>query len=413
MNKVHKSGVAIIGAGLSGTALALALSQKSIPCQIYEARSADADVLTSGIVLTPNGCHVLNEIGVLSRIEAKSFLFKQSIMKDGEDKTIATTDVSSQDKKGYPAYRLYRLALLKEMKKMLVERNVPVHYDAKFEKIISDTADGVSFQVGGEVDHAAIIVGSDGIHSTLRRYLTDLAPAYTGLFCVYGHIPTGSINWPDKDFYAGSCTVLGKPGSLFMVPEVADGTTMMVGTQFPYPEQGREGWQMLAAKPESLVALLRTDYDQWHNTARQILDQLCSVPNRLLSWPFYEMPKLPTWSSISGNVIIVGDASHAMPASSGQGVNQALEDAYSLSKLIAVDWTREKWPLSLETWQSWRQAKIDRVLLMTRATNLQRSAAVTRQTSTTSADMEPTLLDPTRWLFDLDIESLDARLAAI
>ncbi|KAF4776826.1 hypothetical protein HER10_EVM0009207 [Colletotrichum scovillei] len=413
MDKVHKSGVAIIGAGLSGTALALALSQKSIPCQIYEARSADADVLTSGVVLTPNGCRVLDEIGVLSRIEAKSFLFKQSIIKDGEDKTIATTDVSSRDKKGYPAYRLYRLTLLKEMKKMLVERNVPIHYDAKFEKIISDTADGVSFQVGNEVNHAAIIVGSDGIHSTLRRYLTDRAPAYTGLFCVYGHIPTSPINWPDKDFYTGSCTVLGKPGSLFMVPEVADGTTLMVGTQFPYPEQDREGWQTLAAKPESLVALLHNDYDEWHNTARQILDQLCSISDCLLSWPFYEMPKLPAWSSLSGNVIIIGDAAHAMPASSGQGVNQALEDAYSLSRLIAVDWTREKWPLSLEIWQSWRQAKIDRVLLMTRATNLRRSAEVTRQTSNAAAGLEPALLDPTRWLFDLDIESLDARLAAI
>ncbi|KAK1625442.1 hypothetical protein BDP81DRAFT_452901 [Colletotrichum phormii] len=408
MDRVHKGGVVIIGAGLSGTALALALDQKSIPCRIYEARSADADVLTSGVVLTPNGCRVLDEIGVLGRIEAKSFLFEHRI-----NQTISTRTISFHDTKNYHAYRLYRLALLQEMKRMLAEKSVPVYYDAKFEKVISDTSDVVTFQVDGKMEHAAILIGSDGIHSTLRRYLTDLIPTYTGIFCVYGHILTSSVNWPDKEFSATSCTILGKPGSLFMVPEEADGVTLMVGTQFPHPEQGREGWQTLAASPESLVTLLQRDYDQWHDTARHILDQLCSRSNRLLSWPFYTMPKLPSWSSSSGNVIIIGDAAHAMPASSGQGFNQALEDAYSLARLISVDWTPEKRPLGLETWQSWRQTKIDRVLLMTQATNLKRSAEETRQPSTTSAGAESARLDGTRWLFDIDLNGFEARLAEI
>ncbi|KXH60485.1 hypothetical protein CSAL01_10140 [Colletotrichum salicis] len=337
MDRVHKGGVAIIGAGLSGTALALALNQKSIRCRIYEARSADADILTSGVALTPNGCRVLDEIGVLSRIEAKSFLFEHSITKDSEDQTITTRTVSFHDMKKYHAYRLYRLALLQEMKRMLAEKSVPVYYDAKLEKVISYTSNGVTFQVGGKTEHASILIGSDGIHSTLRRYLTDLIPTYTGIFCVYGHIPTSSVNWPDEEFSATSCTILGKPGSLFMVPEEADGATFIVGTQFPYPEQDREGWHTLAASPESLFTLLQRDYDQLHDTARHILDQLCSRSNRLLSWPFYTMPRLPSWSSSSGNVIIIGDAAHAMPASSGQGVNQALEDAYSLARLISVD----------------------------------------------------------------------------
>ncbi|KAK2779581.1 kynurenine 3-monooxygenase [Colletotrichum kahawae] len=401
MGNIKKDGVAIIGAGLGGTALALALHQKSIPCRIYEGRSAGADILTSGVVLTPNGCRILDDLGVLSRIKPKSFLFEDSITKDSEDKTVDTMKLASKEAYGYPAYRLYRLALLQEMKKMLAEREVPIYYDAKFEKIISDSPEGVTFQAGGKAEHAAVVVGSDGIHSTLRRYLTDLVPIYTGVFCVYGHIPTDSVEWPDKKFFATSCTIQGKPGGLFMVPEESDGTTLMVGTQFPHPEQGREGWQDLAACPESLASLMRKDYDQWHDTARRILDQLCKRPEGLLSWPFYTMPRLPSWSSPSGNVIIVGDAAHAMPASSGQGVNQALEDIYSLAKVLSG------------AWQSWRPAKIDKVLQMTRATNLKRSPEAERQKSTNNVDVEKPAVDRMRWLFELGLDDLDTKLAEI
>ncbi|KAF4885631.1 6-hydroxynicotinate 3-monooxygenase [Colletotrichum fructicola] len=426
MDTIKKDGVAIIGAGLgvgplshgtiecaTGTALALALHQKSIPCRIYEGRSADADILTSGVVLTPNGCRILDDLGVLSRIKPKSFLFEDSITKNSEDKTVDTMKLASKEVYGYPAYRLYRLALLQEMKQMLAEREVPIYFDTKFEKIISDSPEGVTFLAGGKTEKAAVVVGSDGIHSTLRRYLTDLVPVYTGVFCVYGHIPINSVNWPDKEFFASSCTIQGKPGSLFMVPEESDGRTLMVGTQFPHPEQGREGWQDLAASPESLASLMRKDYDQWHDTARRIIDQLCKRPEGLLSWPFYTMPRLPSWASPSGNVIIVGDAAHAMPASSGQGVNQALEDVYSLAKVLSGSWTVEERPRALGAWQSWRQAKIDKVLQMTRATNLKRSPEAERQKSTNAVDVEKPAVDRMRWLFELGLDDLEAKLADV
>ncbi|EXA34177.1 hypothetical protein FOVG_14614 [Fusarium oxysporum f. sp. pisi HDV247] len=259
----------------------------------------------------------------------------------------------------------------------LAERNVPIFYDMKFEKIISDTPKGVVFQVGDRTERAAMMIGSDGIHSTLRRHITDLSPVYTNPLCVYGHIPTESVEWPDRDFAAG-CTILGKPGSLFMVPEVADGSELMIGTQFSYPEADRKGWEALASDPASLSALLRKDYDQWHDTAKHAIDELCKRPEGILCWPFYAMPELHSWSSSSGNVIMIGDAAHAMPASSGQGVNQALEDAFSLAKVLSYEWNDEVLPKVLSTWQSWRQDKIDRIHEMMRATNMMRSSELER-----------------------------------
>ncbi|KAF5594278.1 kynurenine 3-monooxygenase [Fusarium pseudocircinatum] len=266
-SNIKTNGVAIIGAGLGSTALALALHRQSIPCRIFEARDANSGILSSGVTLTPNGCRVLDELGILSRIEDKSYICEYTATKDADDKTIRKMRITSD---AYPCYRLYRLALLRGMKAALVERGLPIFYDLKLEKIISDTAEGVVFQVGDRTESAAIVIGSDGIHSTLRRHITDLVPVYTNLLCVYGHIPTESVKWPDQEF-AGGCTILGKPGSLFMVPEVADGSDLMVGTQFAYPEADRMGWETLTADTASLAALLRKDYGQWHDTAKNAM----------------------------------------------------------------------------------------------------------------------------------------------
>ncbi|KAF5976481.1 kynurenine 3-monooxygenase [Fusarium coicis] len=240
----------------------------------------------------------------------------------------------------------------------------------------------------------------------MRRHITDFVPVYTNLLCVYGHIPTESVQWPDQGFAAG-CTISGSPGSFFMVPEVADGSDVMVGTQFSYPEADRKGRETLASDPASLAALLRNDYDQWHDTAQHAIDELCKRPESILCWSFYAMPKLYSWSSFSGNVIMIGDAAHAMPASSGQGVNQALEDAFSLAKVLPGEWIDGTLPSVLSTWQSWRQDKIDRI----HETNMMRSSKVKRAKLIQAADKEQSTKVDMQWLYDLDLDTLEAKLA--
>lgn len=392
----------------------MALNQKSIPCQIYERRSEGADVLTSGVVITPNGCRVLDELGILARIESKSYRSEYNVTKNEKDETVEKIQVASKESSGYLYHRLYRLTLLQALKNMLNERNIPVFYNYKFEKIISETADGVIFQVSGEERKAAALVGCDGIHSSVRHYLTDAVPEYTGILCVYGHIPTSCVEWPDEDFKTG-CTIQGKPGGLFMVPEVADVSELMVGMQFPYPEQGREGWESLNANKELLCSLMRKDYNQWHDTAKIILDQLSQHPQGMLSWPFYAMPKLTNWASSTGRVIMIGDAAHAMPASSGQGVNQALEDAFSLAMVLSSTHMNETLSVALRFWQSWRQGKIDKVLQMAKATNTKRMSEAERlkllqnQVDDRSGHGQASQ-GPLSWLFDLDLLTLDAKL---
>src|ERR1700722_18800165 len=45
-------------------------------------------------------------------------------------------------------------------------------------------------------------------------------------------------------------------------------------------------------------------------------------------------PRLSSWSSPSGKIIIIGDAAHAMPPDAGQGVSCAAEDAVAIGLLL-------------------------------------------------------------------------------
>ena len=47
------------------------------------------------------------------------------------------------------------------------------------------------------------------------------------------------------------------------------------------------------------------------------------------------MPTLDKWISKDGGVGILGDAAHAVPPTTGQGVNQALEDSSLLAVALA------------------------------------------------------------------------------
>ena len=80
-----------------------------------------------------------------------------------------------------------------------------------------------------------------------------------------------------------------------------------------------------------------------------------------------------------------------------QGVNQAFEDVHSLSLLMgAVREGRAAWRESLDWWQAYRQARVDRTLELTQTMNVRRLPGWTGE------EGEP--ID-SGWLFGVDIES--------
>ena len=285
---------------------------------LYESRPANHDVIHSGVILTPNGLWVLDKLGVFARIKDRCYTTTHRVFKNDRDETIRKTLVTHEDLYGYRNHRIWRKLLLDEMKQMLAERFVKVAYDSKFNGIISDREQGVEFLINQVAHSASLLIGSDGIYSTLRKYLApDVVPEYTGTVGVMSHIKRASVDWPFED-YERNATIQGKPGAIFFLPEDPEAVDIMIGTQVQYPEQSREDLESLQTDKDKLVEFYRRGYDEHGPTARSIIDRVTENKETLFIWPFMRMPRLPRWYSSTGRVIIVGDGAHAIPPSSGQ-----------------------------------------------------------------------------------------------
>jgi 2-polyprenyl-6-methoxyphenol hydroxylase-like FAD-dependent oxidoreductase len=289
---------------------------------------------------------------------------------------------------GYANHRVWRSVLLDEMKQMLAERSIRIEYNSRFSGIISDDEDRVDFQINDEACHASLLIGMDGIYSTVRKYLApDVQPEYTGVMGVLSHIKRDSVAWPHED-YERNATIQDVPGAIFFLPEDPDNIDIMIGLQKRAPESSREDLEHLQQDKTKLVEFYRERYDEWGPTARSIIDRVTENKDSCFIWPFLRVPTLSSWYSDTGRIVLCGDAAHGLPPSSGQGINQALEDVYSLTLLLTSagqqsstnsqangvnNGNSSKSLEALAFWQDMRQKRIDAVFdWVTNTTNVQR-----------------------------------------
>ena len=138
---VLDQGTAIIGAGLSGLAMALFLKKEGIPSTIYELRRHDA-TSPGAIMLSPNALRTLGTIGVYDRIKAKGFHFRDLTFNTNEHEYMDAYEMGNAERYGYDALRIYRQDLLDELKAMVSEAGIEIVYEKKFAHIISDDDTG-------------------------------------------------------------------------------------------------------------------------------------------------------------------------------------------------------------------------------------------------------------------------------
>ncbi|KAF2102295.1 FAD/NAD(P)-binding domain-containing protein [Rhizodiscina lignyota] len=358
--------VTIIGAGLGGLTLALALHKFGIKTRFFELRTPDYD-FGGAIMLSPNALRVLDKIGAYERISDKGFHFNIMTFKSDFDfKTTGKYYFGDKKMYEYNAVRIYRKAILGELRKMVEELGIPIEYGKKFSHVVSEDGSGVRFAFAdGSEETAELLIGTDGIHSTVRKYLfPDIEPKYAGFIGVTYAFPDSKLRIPtgqQNEEYPIS--FMGKKGVFVMARQGADGKEMFVGRQFHYPQQERSGWDWLLKERQELVQLHQGDMSEWSDWVQSAQEQLSGPDAHSLAiWPFHAVPKINKWFSDAGRVVIMGDAAHAIPPTAGQGANQAFEDSYSLAFLIKslspdIDLTT-----ALANWQHYRQSRVDQVL---------------------------------------------------
>ena len=352
--------VAIIGAGIGGVALAVACLHRGIPFTLFERDNSFAD-RSQGYGLTlQQASKAIKSFGIISLKEG--VVSTKHVVHNTQGKVVgewgmrkwlpSETKNSSKQTNMHISRQSLRLALLEQ----LGEKN-RVQWGHQLLDFKENKNEGIalSFQVNGEIMKAKadIIVGADGIRSSVRRLLIGekITPLrYLNCIVILGICPFSALENMDSPLLDSATVFQTANGNerIYMMPY--DSNSVMWQLSFPMLE--KEAKALSAKGPKALKeeACRRT---QWHDPIPQIL--VATLETQISGYPVYDR-ELLTSELLSNreNVTLIGDAAHPMSPFKGQGANQALLDALNLAREI----TKKCKPAS-----NWREIGIRKSVL--------------------------------------------------
>ncbi len=167
-----------------------------------------------------------------------------------------------------------------------------------------------------------MLVGADGIHSTVRaRLFGEEAPRFAGCVAYRGLVPVERI--ADLGLELGNQSWVG-PGGHFVHYFVSRGRLLNFVGWTEHDSWNREDWTDRATIERALAA-----FEGWHPQIRRII----AAADTCFIWALFDRDPLPRWSV--GRMTLLGDACHPMYPFMGQGAAQAIEDGAALAACLA------------------------------------------------------------------------------
>ena len=234
-----------------------------------------------------------------------------------------------------------------------------VRLDARCTGARSEERCAVAEFADGAPVEADVVVGADGINSTVRESLFGVQPVrYTQqmawrcivpIECVPTRVgPGGSVEIA-HDEYVGW---IGPEGHVICYP-IRGGALYNIFAGHVSDDWVDESWVV----PSSVDELLH-GYRGWNGA---LLDMLGQV-RECYKWGIRDRDPLPRWTD--GGVTLLGDAAHPMMPTLAQGAAIALEDGFALARNLArhADDPRR----GLAAYEAERRPRASRVVLQAR-----------------------------------------------
>ena len=316
MNAIRTA--AVIGGGIAGHTAALALHKAGIEATVYEGYASSAEKVGGPIALAANGVAALAVIGAESAVLDHSYPISRQVTRIGA-RTIEMPSLPD-----LPAMRIVlRQDLYGALQELAAGRGISTYYGKRLVAADQDGAGVTARFEDGTSIAADLIIGADGVHSTVRKLIDPDAPGphYTGLLSVDGRSEVDAGDPDVMSFAFGS-------KAYYLFWRHPDGGTVW-GANLPRPT------------PMSVREARAIGPDQWRQTLLETygsdapggeLIRRTALDGMNATGAIYIMPGVPHWSR--DRLVIIGDAAHAPSNSSGQGASLAIESAIELAKCL-------------------------------------------------------------------------------
>lgn len=358
--------IAIAGAGIGGLVAALSLKAAGFDnIAVYE-RAPVVRGLGVGINLLPHAIRELTELGIADRVAALGVAPSTLSYFNRHGQLIWSEPRGLSAGYEWPQLSVHRGRLQLLLRDLVAERLGDV---VRLGHSLTNVYDGDSsvqaeFETErGMVDvDADLLVGADGIHSSLRalRFPEDRGPVWGGLTLWRG---TSRV----RPFLDGKSMIMVGDGDQKFVayPLEAPHSDGLQRVNFIAERRGQGSanadWNR-SVNPAPIVEHFR----QWRYDWLDV-PELIGAAEEILEYPMADRDALPRWSF--GRTTLIGDAAHAMYPNGSNGGSQAILDARTLAYRLATSSSVEA---ALSLYESDRRPATARLLEMTRKTGPER-----------------------------------------
>lgn len=336
--------LAIIGGGIAGLTLAIALHHRGINVSIYEQAPKFGEI-GAGVSFSPNAvqamkvCHdgihaSFEKVCTRNQWPSKRqvwFDYYDAYGKDGETLDASNPVFTISNDLGQNG--VHRAAFLDELVKLLPERLA--HFGKRLKSL--EQKDGGKCVMGfedGSFAEADAVIGCDGIKSKTRQLLHGLdhpcaQPKYTHKYAYRGVVPMAqAIDAVGEERAQNSCMHIGPNGHVLTFP-VNHGQNLNI-VAFRTTDEPWSNSDKLTAPAHRDDAL--KDFAGYSN---DVMGLLKLTSENLDIWAIFDLLDDPPPTYAKGRVAIVGDAAHATSPHHGAGAGLCIEDAAVMAEMLA------------------------------------------------------------------------------
>ena len=330
--------VAIVGAGIGGLTLALALHRAHIACRVYEA-AAEIRPLGVGINVLPHASAALASLGVLAELERVAVVTREAAFFNRFGQHVYSEPAGRWAGHDAPQLSIHRAdlqaVLLDAVRERIGADRVVTGHACVGVDGVDDARVRLRFHDPAGVPNgaatAAVAVGCDGIHSALRKHLypDEGPPRWSGVNMWRGVVPHAPFLSGATMVRAGWLSV----GKMVIYPirnAIDDAGRQLVNwvAELECAEPVRRDWSARGRLDDFFPTFADWQFD-WLDVA----DLIRSTDN-VLAYPMVDQDPLPRWSF--GRVTLLGDAAHPMVPRGSNGAGQAILDAVCLAEQLAA-----------------------------------------------------------------------------
>ncbi|NBZ87460.1 FAD-dependent monooxygenase [Stagnihabitans tardus] len=317
MGQLSGRKVTVLGAGVAGLSVALALARRGALVTVLEQAEAIREV-GAGLQVSPNGAGVLQGLGLGAALEAVTSRGAAVELWDGlaESRLVRMAVGAIDPGRGW--HFLHRADLIEILRVGALAAGVEVRLWHRAASVnLSGARPGLVLDQGHE--EADILIGADGLHSVTRAALNGAArPFFTGQAAWRAVIPGDGGDRAEVHLGPGRHLVSYplRGGLLRNIVAVEERGTWV-----------EESWSLRADPLE-----LRLAFADFGPRVRGWLDRV----EETHLWGLFRHPVAEVWQRrmAGGGVAILGDAAHPTLPFLAQGACMALEDAWVLAEAL-------------------------------------------------------------------------------